>query len=90
MLAYVVWALTGVVGATLAVVDWRAFRRPWFALLLAAGIAGGYAITLASPFTFGADDHYMEGVLLSMLSALALVGYGVLTLVWLGWRWMRR
>jgi hypothetical protein len=88
--AYVVWALTGATGATLAVVDWRAFLRPWFALLLTVGIARGYAVTLVGPFTFGGDDYYMQGVLLSMLLALALVGYGVLTLVWLGWRWTRR
>jgi hypothetical protein len=50
-------------------------------MLLVAGIVGGVIITRASPFSFSGGDHYMEGVILSAGSALALVGY-VVAIIW--------
>jgi hypothetical protein len=34
-----------------------------------------------SPFSFGMGNHYMEGVIVSVGSALALIGY-VFAVVW--------
>lgn len=62
-------------GAVLTVVDWRWIRRPVCGALLIAGIIGGIIVTNVSPFTFGTGSYYMEGVLISAGSALALVGY---------------
>ncbi len=72
---YLVWAGVVAVGAILGVVDLRRTGRPLFGVLLAAGVIGGLVITKISPFTFAGGDHYMEGVLLSAGSALALAGY---------------
>jgi hypothetical protein len=44
---------------------------------LIAGVVGGLVITRASPFTIGGGDHFMEGVILSAASALALAGYSL-------------
>ena len=62
-------------GAALAIVDWRWIKRPACGALLVIGIVGGIIVTNASPFTFGTGSYYMEGVLISAGSALALVGY---------------
>jgi hypothetical protein len=72
---YVTWAGVVAVGALLAVVDWRQIRRPVFGVLLVAGVVAGLIIEQVSPFSFGGGSHYMEGVLLSAGSALALTGY---------------
>jgi hypothetical protein len=72
---YVVWAGVVVVGALLAVVDWRQIRRPVFGLLLVAGVVAGFVIEQVSPFTFSGGDYFMAGVLFSDGSALALMGY---------------
>jgi hypothetical protein len=77
---YLVWAGTVAAGALLAVLD-RWIRRPLFGALLVAGVGGGLIITTVSPFSFGGGDHYMQGVIISAGSALALVGY-VLEIVW--------
>ena len=79
---YVVWGGVMAVGALLAVLDWRWIGRPLFAVLLVAGVIGGLIITKVSPFTFAGGDHYMEGLILSAGSALALAGYA-LAVVWL-------
>ena len=72
---YLVWAAVVVAGALLAVVDWRWIKRPVCGALLVAGVVGGIIITNVSPFSFGTGGYYMEGVLISAGSALALVGY---------------
>jgi hypothetical protein len=72
---YVVWAGVVVVGAILAVVDRRWVSFPLFGLLLVAGVGGGLIITRVSPFSFGGGSYYMEGVIISGGSALALAGY---------------
>ena len=78
---YVVWAAVVAVGAVLAVVDRRWIGHRVFGLILAAGVAGGVIVIRVEPFSFGAGGHYMEGVILSAGSALALFGY-VLAAVW--------
>jgi hypothetical protein len=65
----------------LAVLDRRWIGRPLFGVLMVAGIAGGLIITRVSPFSFGGGDHYMEGVIVSAGSTLALVGY-VFAIIW--------
>ena len=78
---YLTWATVVVFGALLAVVDWRQIRRPVFGVLLGIGVAAGFIIEQVSPFSFGGGSHYMEGVLVSAGSALALIGY-VFAAVW--------
>jgi hypothetical protein len=75
LMRYLIWGGIVAVGALLGIVDVRWTRRPFFGVLLAAGIIGGLIITSVSPFTFAGGDHYMEGVLLFAGSALALAGY---------------
>jgi hypothetical protein len=72
---YAVWAGVVMLGALLAVVDRRQIRRPVFGALLTAGVIAGFIIEQVSPFSFGGGSHYMEGVLVSAGSALALIGY---------------
>ena len=69
------WAGVGVFGALLAIVDRRQIRRPVFGVLLVIGVVAGFIIEQVSPFSFGVGSHYMEGVLVSAGSALALIGY---------------
>jgi hypothetical protein len=71
----VVWGLTALLGAALAYVDWSKLRRPWLGLGIVAAMLGGYVTTVASPFTFGGDSYYMQGVLVSAFAALAAAGY---------------
>ncbi len=78
---YLAWAVVMALGALLALLDRRWIERPLFAVLLLAGIGGGVVVTRLSPFSFGGGDYYMEGVLLSAGSALALVGY-ILASAW--------
>jgi hypothetical protein len=77
MTRYFVWAAVVLAGGLLAVVDWRWIKRPVCGALLVIGIVGGIIVTNVSPFTFGTGSYYMEGVLISAGSALALVGYVV-------------
>ena len=72
---YLVWAGIVGVGILLAVIDRRWIRRPVLGMLLVAGVGGGFIVEKVSPFSFGGGDHYMEGVILSAGSALALIGY---------------
>jgi hypothetical protein len=81
MTRYFMWAGVVVFGALLAVVDRRQIRRPVFGLLLVIGIVAGFIIEQVSPFSFGVESHYMEGVLVSAGSALALIGY-VFAVIW--------
>lgn len=75
LIRYVVWAGTVAIGAALAIVDRRWVGYPLFGALLVAGVGGGLIITKVSPFSFGGGSHYMEGVIISAGSALALAGY---------------
>lgn len=74
---YLAWASVVALGAILAVVDHRVLGRWLFALLLVAAVAIGMLVTVVSPFRFGGTSYYMEGVILSGGSALALIGYAV-------------
>jgi fluoride ion exporter CrcB/FEX len=78
---HVVWAGIVAIGALLAVLDRRWIGRRVFAVLLVTGIVGGLIITEVSPFSFGGGSQYMERVIISAGSALALVGY-VFAIVW--------
>jgi len=78
---YFVWAGIVAVGTLLAVVDRRWIRRRVFGVLLVAGVVVGFIVEKVSPFSFGGGGHYMEGVIVSAGSALALIGY-VLAVVW--------
>lgn len=87
---YFMWAGIVVAGALLAVVDRRQLKFPVLGVLLAAGIVAGFVIEQLSPFSFGAGSYYMDGVLLSAGSALALIGY-VFAVVWaVVWQFARR
>ena len=81
MTRYFMWAGVVVFGALLAVVDRRQIRRPVLGLLLVFGVVAGFIIEQVSPFSFGVESHYMEGVLVSAGSALALIGY-VFAVIW--------
>ncbi len=83
---YLVWALVVIVGALLAVVDWWKIRRPVLGVLLLLMIAGGFVITVFSPFNFADGGYYMEGIILSAGSALAFAGYLIGALILLVWR----
>jgi hypothetical protein len=72
---YFMWAGVVVFGALFAVIDRRQIGRPVFGLLLVIGVVAGFIIEQVSPFSFGVESHYMEGVLVSAGSALALIGY---------------
>jgi hypothetical protein len=77
------------IGIVLAVIDWRWIGWPLFGGLLVLGIAGGYVTTEVSPFTFAGGDHYFEGLLISIGSALALAGYLPATVWHFARRWLR-
>jgi hypothetical protein len=72
---YVVWAGIVVIGAQLAVLDSRWIRWPLCGVLLVAGVGGGFITTRVSPFNLGGGDYYMDGVIVSAGSVLALIGY---------------
>ncbi len=78
---YLVWAGVVAAGALLAIVERRWIGWPLCGVLLVAGIGAGFVIEEISPFSFGGGSHYMEGVLVSAGSVLALIGY-VLAAVW--------
>jgi hypothetical protein len=63
------------IGSLLAVLDRRWIGRPVFGMLLVTAAVGGLIITRVSPFSFGTGSYYMDGVILSAGSALALIGY---------------
>src|SRR5450631_1169203 len=75
MMRCFVWACVVVAGTLFAIADWRWIKRPVFGLLLVAGVIGGIVVTKLSPFDFATGGYFMEGVLISGGSALALVGY---------------
>ena len=78
---YIIWAGVIAVGTGLAIIDRRWIKWPLFAVLLVAGIVGGIITTKVSPFTFAGGDHYVEGVIVSAASALAMIGY-IFAAVW--------
>jgi hypothetical protein len=63
------------IGALLAVADWRWIGRPIAGPLLVAGMVGGFLLTKLSPFDFVTGGYYMQGALIAAGSALALIGY---------------
>ena len=75
MTRYLVWAAVVMAGGLLALADWRWIKRPVCGAFLVTGVGGGVIVTNVSPFTFGTGSYYIEGVLISAGSALALVGY---------------
>lgn len=79
--AYFVWAVIVAGGALLALADRRWVRRPLLGLVLAIGVVGGFVVTKMSRFDFVTGGYYLQGVLISAGSALALIGY-VLATVW--------
>ena len=86
MTRYLLWTAVVVAGALLAIVDWRWTRRPVFRALLVTGIVGGIIVTNVSPFDFVTGGYYMEGVIISGGSALALAGYVFAIVVQFIWR----
>jgi hypothetical protein len=86
MIRYLQWAVVVAAGVLCGFGDWRWIKRPVFAVLLVAGIVGGVTITYLSPFTFATGGYYMEGVLISAGSALALAGYVFAIIVQFIWR----
>jgi hypothetical protein len=82
---YLFWAGVVALGALFAALDRRWIKRPILGLVLIAGVPGGFVIMQASPFNFADGGYYMEGVLLSAGSALALIGYALAALgLWAG------
>jgi hypothetical protein len=75
MTRYFVWAGVTAIGTLLAILDRRWVGRHLFGVLLVIGVGGGLIIVSISPFSFGGGSHYMEGVIISAGSALALMGY---------------
>ena len=72
---YLAWAAAVVLGMLFALVDRRIFQRWILGALLLVGVAGGFLLTVLSPFSFGNASYYMEGVILAGGCALALGGY---------------
>jgi hypothetical protein len=83
---YVMWTAVVVAGAPLAFVDRRQIGRPVFGVLLVGGAVAGFIVEQVSPFGFGAGGYYMEGVLVSAGSALALIGYVFAVVLQVVWR----
>lgn len=77
---YLFWTGVVALGALFAALDRRWIGRPVLGLLLLAGVPGGFVLMQASPFNFADGGYYMEGVLLSAGSALALIGYALAAL----------
>jgi len=69
---YLFWAAIVMFGAMLANIDRDWTGRPVLGLLLVGGVVGGLVATQVSPFNFADGGFYMEGVILSAASALAL------------------
>jgi hypothetical protein len=80
MTRYFAWAGVVVAGSLLAIADWRWIKRPVFGLFFVAGVIGGIVVTELSHFDFATGGYFMEGVLISGGSALALVGYAFATI----------
>jgi len=75
MTFYLFWTVVFLSGAVFRLVDRNWIKRPVLGLLMLAGIPTGAILTEVSPFNFADGGLYMQGVLLSAASALALVGY---------------
>ena len=81
MIFYLFWTVVFVSGAVFRLVDRNWIKRPVLGLLMLAGIPAGAILTEVSPFNFADGGLYMQGVLLSVASGLALIGY---VLAWVG------
>ena len=81
LIRYVAWASAVLIGVLLAFFERRWIRWPLSGVFLAAGVVGGLLMSRASPFSFGVESYYMNGVLVSAGSALALFGY-LFAVVW--------
>jgi len=80
MVFYLFWTAVFASGAVFRLIDGSWIKRPVLGLLMLAGIPAGAIMTQVSPFNFADGGLYMQGVLLSLASGLALIGY---LLAWL-------
>jgi hypothetical protein len=81
MTRYVVWTAVVIVGAVLALCDWRWLGRPWFGVLLIAILCGGLITMQVSPFNFADGGYALQGLLAAGAAGLVLVGYVVTCIV---------
>ncbi len=70
-----VWGAMIVLGAIVSGVERRIWGHQWLWLLLLLVSAGGYYLTVISPFTFGTGGYYMQGIIICAGAALVLIGY---------------
>jgi hypothetical protein len=75
MTIYVLWTAIAATGIPLVYVDRRWIGRPLFGALLVAGICGGLIAMQVSPFNFSDGGYALQGLLVMMGSAVALIGY---------------
>jgi hypothetical protein len=90
MTFYVFWTVILAIGAGLAVLDWQWIRRPVFVVLLLAGIGGGLVTMQVSPFNFADGGYSLQGLLVAVGSAVALIGYVAAAAVQFGARYVGR
>jgi hypothetical protein len=86
MTFYLFWTAVLGSGAAFRRIDRRWIRRPALGVLTLAGIPAGAIMTQLSPFNFVDGGLYMQGILLSVGSGLALIGYVLAWLAGLAWR----
>jgi hypothetical protein len=89
MTRYVIWAAVVIIGALLAVCDWRWFRRPWFGVLLLAVLCGGLVTMQVSPFNFADGGYALQGLLAAGAAGLGLIGYVAAIVVQFAARYVR-
>jgi hypothetical protein len=90
MTFYVFWTVVLAIGGGLAVLDWQWIRRPVFAVLLLAGIGGGLVTMQVSPFNFADGGYSLQGLLVAVGSAVALIGYVLAAAMQFGARYVGR
>jgi hypothetical protein len=78
---YAVWAIVALAGATVALIEAKAWGRYRLWILLVLAAIAGAVTTHVSPFTFSGGDHYMEGVIVMGGAGLALAGYAAAALI---------
>ena len=89
MTRYLIWAAVVIIGAVLAVCDWRWLRRPWFGVLLLAILFGGLVTMQVSPFNFSDGGYALQGLLAAGGAGLALIGYVAASIVQFALRYVR-